>query len=62
MFWVAAAVRYWPPPLAAGKHMIAIDTAIKGPGQAGTVTLTVDGKQVGKANLKRTVPATFTAT
>ncbi len=49
-------------PLAAGKHTIEITTEISGPGKSGTATLTVDGKQVGVANLNRTVPAAFTAT
>lgn len=48
--------------LAAGKHEIEIATDIAGPGKAGTVTLSVDGKEVAKAELKRTVPAAFTAT
>ncbi|MEA3274333.1 MAG: arylsulfatase [Pseudomonadota bacterium] len=48
-------------PLAAGKHQIEIATQIAGPGEPGTVTLTVDGKEVGKAELKRTVPLLFTA-
>ncbi len=49
-------------PLKAGKHTIEVITDIKGPGQAGTVMLVVNGKQVAKADLKRTVPAAFTAT
>lgn len=49
-------------PLSPGKHTIEVDTTISGPGGAGTVTLRVDGKQVGQAQLKRTVPAAFTAT
>lgn len=50
-------------PLTAGKHKIEVDTVIEGnkPGAAGTVTLTVDGKEVGKAILKRSVPLLFTA-
>lgn len=48
-------------PLAAGKHILTIDTQIEGPGQAGTVTLMVDDQEVGKAELKRTVPLAFTA-
>ena len=48
-------------PLAAGKHKIVIDTTIAGPGKSGTVVITVDGKETGKAELKRTVPAAFTA-
>jgi len=49
-------------PLAAGNHTIEVDTDIEGPGQAGTVVIVVDGKAVGKTDLKRTVPAAFTAT
>ncbi|MGF1525807.1 MAG: sulfatase-like hydrolase/transferase [Candidatus Competibacterales bacterium] len=49
-------------PLGAGQHQIEVVTDIAGPGQAGTVTLTVDGEQVAQAELKRTVPLAFTAT
>jgi len=49
-------------PLSAGKHTIEVITNIKGPGQQGSVSLVVDGKTVGKTELKRTVPAAFTAT
>lgn len=48
-------------PLAAGKHQIVVETAIAGPGKAGTVVLKVDGAEVGRAALQRTVPAAFTA-
>jgi arylsulfatase len=48
-------------PLAAGKHKIIVDTTIAGPGNEGTAVITVDGKEIGKAELKRTVPAAFTA-
>ena len=48
--------------IAVGKHSIEVVTDIKGPGQSGTATLFVDGKEVGAAELKRTVPAAFTAT
>ena len=48
-------------PLTPGKHKIEVVTDIQGPGLPGIVTLTVDGKTVGKAELKRTVPAAFTA-
>jgi arylsulfatase len=49
--------------LFAGKHRIEITTDIEGnkPGVAATVTLVVDGDEVAKANLKRTVPLAFTA-
>jgi arylsulfatase len=48
-------------PLPAGRHKIEVHTDIAGPGKAGTVTLVVDGKDVGKTELHRTVPAAFTA-
>ncbi len=48
-------------PLTAGKHQIEVVTKIAGPGKAGTATLSVDGQQVAEAELKRTVPAAFTA-
>jgi arylsulfatase len=48
-------------PLPAGRHKIEVHTDIAGPGKAGTVTLVVDGKEVGKTELHRTVPAAFTA-
>jgi arylsulfatase A-like enzyme len=48
-------------PLAAGKHKIIVDTAIAEPGKEGIAVITVDGKEIGKAELKRTVPAAFTA-
>ncbi len=49
-------------PISAGKHTIEVITEIKGPGQPGTVSIAVDGKVVCKTELKRTVPAAFTAT
>ena len=49
-------------PIAPGKHKIEVVTEITGPGQGGTATLFVDGKEVGQAELKRTVPAAFSAT
>ena len=50
-------------PLIAGRHRIEVITALEGhkPGAGGTVTLRVDGQEVGKAALKRTVPLLFTA-
>ena len=50
-------------PLSAGKHRVEITTDIEGnkPGAAATVTLVVDGREVGRADVKRTVPAAFTA-
>ncbi len=50
-------------PLPAGKHTIAVTTVIEGnkPGAGGTVSLVVNGAEVGKATLKRSVPLLFTA-
>ncbi|MCX7547750.1 arylsulfatase [Xanthomarina sp. F1114] len=49
-------------PIAAGKHKVTIETKIEGPGKAGTVSISVDGKEVATTNLKRTVAVAFTAT
>ncbi len=48
-------------PLAGGRHRIEVVTDIEGPGKAGTVILRVDGVEVGRTGLERTVPAAFTA-
>jgi arylsulfatase len=48
-------------PIKSGKRKIEVITSISGPGKSGTATLLVDGTEVGKAELKRTVPAAFTA-
>lgn len=48
-------------PLAAGKHSIEVVTTIAKPGAPGTVTISVDGKEVASTELKRTVPLAFTA-
>jgi arylsulfatase len=45
----------------AGKHRIEVVTRIVGPGKEGTVTLLVDGSEVGNVRLERTVPAAFSA-
>ncbi len=45
----------------AGKHKIEVITAIAGPAKEGTATLLVDSKEVGNVELKRTVPAAFSA-
>jgi arylsulfatase len=50
-----------PQPLSPGKHKIVVETAIAGPAKEGTVVLTVDGAEVARINLARTVPAAFTA-
>ncbi len=47
--------------LTAGKHQIEIDTSIAKPGAPAEVVLMVDGQEVAKTNVKRTVPAAFTA-
>ncbi len=47
--------------LAAGKHRIEVDTTIAKPGAPAEVVLTVDGKEVARTTVKRTVPAAFTA-
>ncbi|MBR0902814.1 arylsulfatase [Bradyrhizobium liaoningense] len=47
--------------LAAGRHRIEVGTTIENPGAAATVVLSVDGKEVARAVVKRTVPVAFTA-
>jgi len=47
--------------LAAGKRKIEVDTTIAKPGGAAEVVLWVDGQEVGRTTVKRTVPAAFTA-
>jgi arylsulfatase len=47
--------------LAPGKHRIEVDTAIAKPGAPAEVVLKVDGSEVARADVKRTVPAAFTA-
>ncbi|MFY9252822.1 MAG: arylsulfatase [Fuerstiella sp.] len=48
-------------PISPGKHKIEVVTSIASPGKPGTATMLVDGVEVGKAELKQTVPAAFTA-
>jgi arylsulfatase len=48
--------------LGPGKHRIEVDTTIARPGAPADVILTVDGKEAGRTEVKRTVPAAFTAT
>lgn len=48
-------------PIPAGDHQIKVVTTIASPGKAGSVQLLVDGAVVASADLKRTVPAAFTA-
>ena len=47
--------------LTPGKHRIEVDTTIAEPGAPAAVLLTVDGKEVGRTTVRRTVPAAFTA-
>ena len=47
--------------LAPGKHRIEVDTTIPKPGAPADVVLAVDGKEVGRTTVQRTVPAAFTA-
>ena len=47
--------------LAPGKHRLEVDTTIARPGAPAEVVLKVDGKEVARATVKRTVPAAFTA-
>ncbi len=47
--------------LVPGKHTIEVDTTIARPGAPAEVVLTVDGAEVARTTVKRTVPAAFTA-
>ena len=47
--------------LAPGKHQIEVDTSIAKPGAPAEVVLTVDGSEVARTTVARTVPAAFTA-
>jgi arylsulfatase A-like enzyme len=47
--------------LAPGKHRIEVDTTIAKPGAPAEVVLAVDGQEVARTAVKRTVPAAFTA-
>lgn len=47
--------------IAAGDHKIQVDTIIDKPGAAAEIVLTVNGQEVGRGTVKRTVPAAFTA-
>ena len=44
-----------------GKRRIEVDTVIAKPGAPAEIVLSVDGKEVGRGTVKRTVPAAFTA-
>ena len=47
--------------LAAGQHRIEVDTTITKPGAPAAVILKVDGAEVARTTVQRTVPAAFTA-
>ena len=47
--------------LQGGKHNIEVDTTIAKPGAPADVILKVDGNEVGRGTVKRTVPAAFSA-
>ncbi len=47
--------------LARGTHRIEVDTTIEKPGAPAAVVLTVDGNEVARTTVGRTVPAAFTA-
>lgn len=47
--------------LSPGNHKIEVDTTIAKPGAPAAVILTVDGAEVAQLDVKRTVPAAFTA-
>jgi arylsulfatase A-like enzyme len=47
--------------LPAGKHSIEVDTTIAQPGAPADIILRVDGNEVGRDTVKRTVPAAFSA-
>ena len=47
--------------IVAGKHRIEVDTMIAKPGAPADVVISVDGKEVARTTVKRTVPAAFTA-
>ncbi|MDF1699837.1 MAG: sulfatase-like hydrolase/transferase, partial [Planctomycetota bacterium] len=50
-----------PQKLPAGEHTIVVDTTIPRPGAPATVVFSVDGAEVGRVTVKRTVPLVFTA-
>ncbi|MCI0632562.1 MAG: sulfatase-like hydrolase/transferase, partial [Actinobacteria bacterium] len=47
--------------LARGRHRIEVDTTIAKPGAPAEVVLAVDGKEIARTTVARTVPAAFTA-
>ncbi len=47
--------------LSPGKHLVEVSTTIARPGASATIVIYVDGKQMASGEVKRTVPAAFTA-
>lgn len=47
--------------LSPGRHQIVVDTTIAKPGSPADVVVSVDGKEVARVKVERTVPAAFTA-
>jgi arylsulfatase len=47
--------------IAPGKHRVEVDTTIAKPGAPADVVLKLDGEEVARATVERTVPAAFTA-
>jgi hypothetical protein len=50
-----------PGKIEPGKHKIEVDTKIAKPGAPAEVVISVDGTEVARTTVKRTVPAAFTA-
>lgn len=48
-------------PIAAGDHKIEVKTTLEKPGAPAKITILVDGAEVAKLDVKRTVPLAFTA-
>ncbi len=48
-------------PIRTGKHTIVVETTIPSPGAAATVNIKIDGQEVARGSVDRTVPAAFTA-
>ena len=50
-----------PQPLAVGKHRIVVDTDIARPAAPAAITITLDGSDMMRLDVKRTVPGAFSA-
>ncbi len=48
-------------PLSPGRHAIEVDTTLAQPGAPATIVITVDGDEVARTIVERTVPGAFTA-